>query len=80
MIGALIHFISNKNPIISTSKKNQFQPMPASFGLVPELTNTIKDKKLRYRAYKDRSLRTLRDFKKILDSHLEKNQLLAEIN
>ena len=54
--------------------------MPASFGLVPELTNTIKDKKLRYRAYKDRSLRTLRDFKKILDSHLEKNQLLAEIN
>ena len=80
MIGALIHFISNKNPFISTRKKNQFQPMPASFGLVPELASKIKDKKLRYRAYKDRSLRKLHDFKEIVDSHLKKNQLLAEIN
>ena len=54
--------------------------MPASFGLVPELASKIKDKKLRYRAYKDRSLRKLHDFKEIVDSHLKKNQLLAEIN
>ena len=80
MIGALVHFISNKNQIISNRKKNQFQPMPASFGLVPELTSIIKDKKLRYGAYKERSLRVLEEFKKTLDSYFEKDQLLLEFN
>ncbi|MBO6975807.1 MAG: methylenetetrahydrofolate--tRNA-(uracil(54)-C(5))-methyltransferase (FADH(2)-oxidizing) TrmFO [Prochlorococcus marinus CUG1435] len=79
MIGALVHFISNKNQIISNRKKNQFQPMPASFGLMPELTCKIKDKKLRYKAYKERSLRLLQEFKKNLDSYLEKDQLLLKI-
>ena len=80
MIGALVHFISNKNQIISNRKKNQFQPMPASFGLVPELNSIIKDKKLRYGAYKERSLRVLEEFKKTLDSYFEKDQLLLEFN
>ena len=80
MIGALVDFISNKNQIISNRKKNQFQPMPPSFGLMPELTCKIKDKKLRYTAYKERSLRLLLEFKKTLDSYLEKDQLLLKIN
>ena len=80
MIGSLMNFISNKNEIMSNRKKNKFQPMPASFGLVPELTNRIKDKKLRYRAYQERSLRVLQVFKKVLDSSFEKDHLLVEIN
>ena len=80
MIGSLMNFISNKNEIMSQQKKNKFQPMPASFGLVPELKNKIKDKKLRYKAYQERSLDVLKGFKKILDSCFEKDHLLVEIN
>ena len=65
---------------MSNQKKNKFQPMPASFGLVPELTNRIKDKKLRYKAYQERSIKELQVFKKKLDSSLEKKHLLVEIN
>ena len=79
MIGSLINFISNKNEIMSLQKKNKFQPMPASFGLVPALTHKIKDKKLRYRAYQERSLGILQGFKKVLASSFEKDQRLLEI-
>jgi len=79
MIGSLMNFISNKNQILSNHKKNKFQPMPASFGLVPELTKRIKDKKLRYKAYQERSTETLNEFKKILDLCLEKDHLLSKI-
>ena len=54
--------------------------MPPSFGLVPELKNKIKDKKLRYRAYQERSLGALNEFKKIVDKSFENDQLLLEIN
>ena len=80
MIGSLINFISNRNQILSNQKKNKFQPMPASFGLVPELTKRIKDKRLRYKAYQERSIEVLNSFKKNLDSYTEKDQLLIEIN
>ena len=80
MIGSLMNFISNKNVIMSNQKKHKFQPMPPSFGLVPELKNTIKDKKIRYRAYQERSLEALQVFKKILDSCFENDQLLMQIN
>ena len=79
MIGSLMNFISNSNKIMSNQKKNKFQPMPASFGLVPELTFRIKDKRLRYEAYKDRSKKALIGFKKILDSYFEKDHKLVEI-
>ena len=79
MIGSLMNFISNKN-IIMSNKKNKFQPMPPSFGLLPELNNKIKDKKLRYKAYQERSLDALQGFKKILDSFFEKDQLFVQIN
>ena len=80
MIGSLINFISNRNQILSNQKKNKFQPMPASFGLVPELTKRIKDKRLRYKAYEERSTVALNEFKRILDSHFEKDQLLIKRN
>ena len=47
---------------------------------VPEMEDIdyslIKDKKLRYKAYKERSLRVLQEFKKTLDSFSEKYKLL----
>ena len=79
MIGSLMNFISNRNQVLSKQKKNKFQPMPASFGLVPELTNRINDKKLRYKAYQERSEKALNGFKKILDSCFEKDHTLVEI-
>ena len=77
MIGSLINFISNRNKILSQKKKNKFQPMPASFGLVPELTKKIKDKKMRYKAYQERSLEALKSFKKLLNSSFEKDHSLV---
>ncbi len=77
MMGSLMNFISNKNEIMSNQKKNKFQPMPPSFGLVPELTNRIKEKKLRYKAYQERSIEVLKEFKKKLDKSFEKDPLLV---
>ena len=79
MIGSLMNFISNRNKIMSNQKKNKFQPMPASFGLVPELAEKIKDKRLRYQAYQERSTEALNNFKKILDHIFEKDHLLSKI-
>jgi tRNA uridine 5-carboxymethylaminomethyl modification enzyme/methylenetetrahydrofolate--tRNA-(uracil-5-)-methyltransferase len=79
MIGSLISYISNKNQILSNQKKNKFQPMPASFGLVPELTKRIKDKRLRYKAYQERSTEALNGFKNKLDTCFEKKHLLSKI-
>ncbi len=80
MIGSLMNFISNKNKIMCKQKKNKFQPMPASFGLVPELNQKIKDKKLRYKAYQERSLSVLKEFKKKLILCFEKGNLLVNSN
>jgi tRNA uridine 5-carboxymethylaminomethyl modification enzyme/methylenetetrahydrofolate--tRNA-(uracil-5-)-methyltransferase len=79
MIGSLVNFISNKNQILSNQKKNKFQPMPASFGLVPELTKRIKDKRLRYKAYQERSTEALNDFKNKLVSCTDKDHLPSKI-
>ena len=77
MIGSLMNFISNKNEILSNQKKNKFQPMPASFGIVPELTHKIKDKKLRYKAYQKRSSEVLSEFKKIVNLTFEVDKILV---
>jgi len=55
MIGALIHFIT-------TAPSGKFQPMPPNFGLMPELPQRIRDKRARYGAYRDRSLKDLGPF------------------
>ena len=80
MIGSLMNFITNRNQILSNQKTNKFQPMPASFGLVPELIDRIKDKKLRYKAYQERSTKALNRFKKLLESCFEEDRLLIKIN
>ena len=54
--------------------------MPASFGLVPELINKIKDKRLRYQAYQERSLYELNRFKIKIDSRFKNDQLLLQTN
>ncbi len=54
MIGALSRYISDE------FVKN-FQPMGASFGLLPALPEKIRDKKERYGALADRSLEMLRN-------------------
>ena len=77
MIGSLMNFISNRNEIMANEKKNKFQPMPASFGLVPELRNKIKDKKARYKAYQERSRHSLKKFKLILDKCFESHHLIV---
>ena len=51
--------------------------MPPSFGLVPELENKIKDKKIRYKAYQERSLKSLQVFKKNFDLCFVKDQVLV---
>ena len=80
IIGSLMNFISNRNEILSSQKKNKFQPMPASFGLVPELTKRIKDKRLRYNAYQQRSVDSLNIFKNKLEYIFNKDHTLLEIN
>ena len=49
MLGALAHYISHAEP-------KHFQPMKANFGILPELSNKIKNKVERYTAYADRAL------------------------
>ena len=55
MIGALAKYIS--------TERNQFQPMNANFGIVPELENKIKDKKLKYEKLADRGLSAIKNKK-----------------
>ena len=71
MIGALLNFISNNNKIFVDKKKYKFQPMPASFGLIPELPKKIKDKRLRYQAYKNRSFSKIKELERKINSKLK---------
>lgn len=52
MIGALAKYISTSN--------DKFQPMNANFGILPELSEKIKDKKLRYEKIADRAVEKLK--------------------
>lgn len=52
MIGALSQYISTKN--------SNFQPMNANFGILPELLENIKDKKLKYSKLADRAIEDLK--------------------
>ncbi len=53
MIGSMAHYIT------STSSKT-FQPMNVNFGLLPELPQRIKNKKLKYEQYAERALSSIR--------------------
>ena len=71
MIGALLKYISNSNKIFESKNKHKFQPMPASFGLIPELPSKIRDKRLRYQAYKNRSILKIKEFERKIDTKLK---------
>ena len=58
MIGALLDFISHSNP-------EQFQPMNANFGILPPLDKKIRDKKLRYENYVQRSQQEMSNFSEL---------------
>jgi len=68
IIGSLMNYVSGNNKYFSTSRNRNFQPMPASFGLIPSLDKKIKDKKIRYEAYKERSIKKVWELKKIVSS------------
>jgi len=51
MIGALAKYVSTEN--------DKFQPMNANFGIVPELGEKIKDKKIKYGKLADRAIQHL---------------------
>ncbi len=52
MMGSLFEFISSASP-------KHFQPMPPNFGILPELSERIKNKQQRYGVYRDRALADL---------------------
>lgn len=56
MIGALSRYITDESVL-------KFQPMGASFGLLPELVNRSRDKKIRGEQYAARALDSLEKFK-----------------
>jgi len=55
MIGALGKYISTPN--------EKFQPMNANFGIIPELNERIKDKKLKYGKLSDRAIELIKNIK-----------------
>lgn len=57
MLGALSKYISTPN--------SKFQPMNANFGIVPELEERIRDKKLKYGKLADRANK---DLHKMIDN------------
>lgn len=66
MIGALAKYISTPN--------DNFQPMNANFGILPNLDEKIKDKKIKYEKLADRGLAEIRKQKtSIKDKNLQKN-------
>ncbi len=52
MMGSLFEFISSASP-------KHFQPMPPNFGILPSMSERIKNKQQRYGAYRDRALADL---------------------
>lgn len=54
MIGALSKYISTPN--------EKFQPMNANFGIIPELEEKIRDKKLKYEKLADRAIKELKEY------------------
>lgn len=55
MMGALAAYISDESV-------KEFQPMGCNMGILPELTERVRDKKLKYQMYADRALASLRAY------------------
>lgn len=54
IIGALANYIATPN--------EKFQPMNANFGIIPELGERIKDKKLKYGKLADRAIASIQEY------------------
>ena len=54
MIGALANYVSTEN--------EKFQPMNANFGILPELVEKIRDKKLKYTHLADRAIEEIKNY------------------
>ena len=68
MLGALCHYVTH-------AEAKDFQPMKANFGILPELTPAVKDKRVRYATYAERALRDLRaDIAALEDPYLAQTQ------
>lgn len=52
MLGALCHYVTH-------AEVNHFQPMKANFGILPNLTTAIRNKRERYAEYAERALRDM---------------------
>jgi methylenetetrahydrofolate--tRNA-(uracil-5-)-methyltransferase len=65
MMGALFEFISSASP-------GHFQPMPPNFGIIPQLSHRVRNKRDRYGQYRDRALADLNEFQ----SHLQDSDLM----
>jgi methylenetetrahydrofolate--tRNA-(uracil-5-)-methyltransferase len=55
MCGALLHYITHAEP-------ENFQPMKANMGLLPEIPQRIRSKPERYAAYAERAYRALDEY------------------
>ncbi len=55
IIGASLNYITSCNP-------NNFQPIKANFGILPPLSNDVKDKKLRKKLLSQRALDSIKKF------------------
>lgn len=71
MLGALCHYVTH-------AEAKDFQPMKANFGILPELTPHVKDKRMRYAAYVERALTDLKASVTTLDDPYLEN--LEEMN
>jgi len=63
MMGALTNFVSNSQASLRIQNKKNFQPMPANFGLLPELDIKINNKRERYKKYRERALEQIKKVK-----------------
>lgn len=71
MLGALCHYVTH-------AEAKDFQPMKANFGILPEIVPHIKDKRLRYAAYVERSLNALQaDVAALEDPYLAEVQEIS---
>jgi len=76
MIGALTNFVSNSQASLRVQNKKNFQPMPANFGLLPELDIKINNKRERYKNYRDRALEQIKELK---ETFLDRNSFSTTI-
>jgi methylenetetrahydrofolate--tRNA-(uracil-5-)-methyltransferase len=64
MLGALCHYVTHAEP-------EYFQPMKANFGILPELSNRMKNKRDRHQAYAARALEDMEGaLKQLSDPYL----------